>query len=90
MTKQTDLRTLPAAVYLPTRKLHKVYAAGSAADGSLYHFYTLCNRRIEDIDRWREIDHANPFQDDVLWPAGKPVRPVGHCKQCQHIIDRDA
>jgi hypothetical protein len=90
MTSKIDLRKLPAVVYLPTRRLHKAYAAGSAVDGSLYGFYTLCNRRIEEIDDWREIDQKQPFRDEVLWPAGKPVRPVEHCKQCEHIIERDA
>jgi hypothetical protein len=85
-----DLRTLPVAVYLPTRRLHKVYAAGGPMDGSLYHFYTLCNRRIEDIDKWHEINQSRPFRDDVLWPEGKPIRPIRDCKQCQHIIQRDA
>lgn len=78
-----DLKNLPAAVYLPTRTLHAVYAAGGPQDGSLYHFYTLCNRRIDQTDRWREIDRSHPYEFAYH-------HAIRHCKQCQHIIDRDS
>lgn len=86
----TNLRDLPAVVYAPTRRLHSAYAAGGPLDGSLYGFYTLCHRRIGDEEVWREIKRSSPYRDEVLWPAGRPVRPVLSCKQCQHIIDRDS
>lgn len=80
---------LPSAVYLPTRRLHAVYAAGGPEDGSLYHFYTLCNRLIENPDDWHEV--ADPLgRSGLLFPEGKPIRAVHHCKQCQRIIDRDS
>ncbi len=74
----------PAVVYLSTRRLHAVYAAGGPRDGSLYHFYTLCNRRIENPDRWHEIDPRQPY--DYRGLGGT----VHHCKQCQRIIDKNA
>lgn len=82
LTPRVDLRNLPAVVYVPTRTLHAAYAAGGPADGSLYNFYTLCNRRIDATARWFEIDKSHPWQG--------PVSRVHHCKQCQHVIDRDA
>ena len=46
--------------YLPTRlqKVHAIYAAGSAEDGSLYGFFTVCGRQIKDLDQWREEEGA--------------------------------
>lgn len=79
MTTKVDLKRLPTVLYLPTRRLHAAYAAGTNADGSLGGFYTLCNRRIDHTDRWFEVsrDHL-------------PPHAVHHCKQCQHVIDRDS
>jgi len=76
-----NLRNLPAVVYLPTRRLHAAYAAGSSLDGSLYGFFTLCQRRIGDEEVWREINTTHPYASDA--------KAVHHCKQCQRIIDRD-
>jgi hypothetical protein len=72
-----------SAVYLPTRRLHAVWALGGPADGSLYNFYTLCKRRIENPDRWHEIDSRRPY--DYMGLGGT----VHHCLQCQRIIDKD-
>lgn len=84
MSAKIDLKNLPAVVYVPTSRLHAAYAAGGPRDGSLYNCYTLCNRRIDATDRWCEIDRKNPY------PAEGRRQLLHHCKQCQHIIDRDS
>lgn len=80
-------KTWPAVVYLPTRRLHAVIAAGGPLDGSLYKFYTFCNRLIENPDQWEEVDPRHPHTNDVLWPDGHPRRPVFHCKVCQRRVE---
>ena len=82
-------KTWPMVVYLPTRTLHAVIAAGGPADDSLYNFYTFCNRLIADPDQWAEIDDQHPYQHPVVWPPGKPIRPVHLCKVCQRRTDDD-
>jgi hypothetical protein len=77
----TNLRNLPAVVYLPTRTMHAAYAAGGPPDGSLYGFYTLCHRRIGDEEVWYEVPERLRVGDPM-------PRRVHHCKQCQSIIDQ--
>jgi hypothetical protein len=40
--------------YMPSETRHAVHASGGPEDGSLYGFVTLCNLKIDDLDKWSE------------------------------------